>query len=168
MSVLESYASLEPSPGHHLHSNAAEKKANDIPTCLPSNGIWPFVLSMFFCGPIKVINMPGHVESTLGDGSESQGCGQGFNDPGARPGPMLAPRLLTQTPFPHPVPTPGAGSGGCPVAKQDKHIPKGWNHFLLTGLHSGAADLLLCVLLEKGKLPLWKEKKKPSKELDGP
>lgn len=47
--------------------------------------------------------MPRRVESTLGDGSESQECGQGINDPGARPGPVPAPRLLTQDPFPpHP------------------------------------------------------------------
>ena len=105
--------------------------------------------------------MPRHVESTLGDGSESQGCGQGINDPGARPGPMPALSLLTQDPFPpHPL---GAGSGGCPVAKQDKHILTGWNHFLLTVRHSGGAGLSLCVRPEKGKLPVCEEKKKPSK-----
>lgn len=47
--------------------------------------------------------MPRHVESTLGDGSESQGCGQGINDPGARPG--LRPDIGSEAPYTRPLPT---------------------------------------------------------------
>lgn len=109
--------------------------------------------------------MPRPVESTLGDGSESQGCGPAINDPGAR----ARPDPGSEAPYTRPLPTPcqGAGAPGCPVADWDKHVLTGRNHFLLTVPDSGGAGPSLCVFSKKGKLPVC-EGKKPSKQLDGP
>lgn len=99
------------------------------------------------------MNTPRHVESILGDGSESQGCGQGINDPGARPGPISAPRLLTQVPCP---PIPGAGSG---VGQTHPGRPEPLPAHCPT---SGETGLSLHILLKKGKLPVCEEKSPPN------
>lgn len=89
------------------------------------------------------------VESALGDGSESQGCGPASNDPGAR----ARPDPGSKAPYTRalPTPRPGTGARGRPVAERDKHVPAVRNHFLLPVPHSGGAGPSLCVLSKKGK-----------------
>lgn len=104
------------------------------------------------------------VESALGDGSESQGCGPASNDPGARARPdpgSKAPDSRTL-----PTPRPRTGAQGCPVAERDKRILAVQNHFLLAVPNSGGAGPSLCVLGKQGKLPVC-EGKKPSAQFDG-
>lgn len=149
-----------PSPGHHLCSSPGERRAKDTPTLPPSRGVSLFVLSRVICCPVKAINMPRPVESTLGDGPESQGCGQPINGPGARPRPDLGSLHKTLS---HPMPR-GRGSGRS-HAERDKHIPMGWNHFLLTVPNSGGARPSLCVLSKKGKLPVCEGKSPPNNSM---
>lgn len=119
---------------------------------------------MLFCDRIRAINMTRPVESALGGGSESQGCGPASNDPGARARPE--PGSTAPDTRALPTPRPGTGARGCPVAERDKHILAVRNHFLLTVPNSGGAGPSLCVLSKKGKLPVC-EGKKPSTQLDG-
>lgn len=78
--------------------------------------------------------MSGPVESTLGDGCESQGCGA-----------RARPDSGSEAPYVRPLPTPHpkAGSRGCPVAVWDKHIPMSRNCLLLTVPHPGRPPLTL-------------------------
>lgn len=89
----------------------------NIPPALVCGCLFCHIL---FCDRIRAINMTRPVESALGDGSESQGCGPASNDPGARARPdpgSKAPDSRTL-----PTPRPRTGAQGCPVAERDKRI----------------------------------------------
>ena len=153
-------SSPSPNQAHVPLRRAVQEKAGQTPPFLAPQSCCFAVCSchMLFWCPIKAINMPRHVESTLGDGWESQGCGQCINDPGARARPLPG----SEAPYTRPLPSPHPGQGrGLSRGHGNKQILTGRNHFLLTVAHSRGTGLSLCVCLEKGKLPVCEEEKSP-------
>lgn len=99
---------MSPSP-----QQPRRKEGKCHPSLLSSHTFCCLFLSHVILMSQKAINMPRHVESTLGDGWESQGCGQCINDPGARARPLPG----SEAPYTRPFPAHTRGGvGGCPVA----------------------------------------------------